>query len=318
MNLISVIVPVYNTEKYISECIDSVINQKYKNWELILVDDGSTDSSGKICDSYSLSDSRIKVFHKKNGGVSSARNYGIRVSKGNLITFLDSDDWINNDFLENGIKHIDDNDIYIAGSIIKKEGYDDINLTLPHTICEFTDNLYSKDLISLIEYNYFSTCYSKIYKKRIIGKNLFDESMCFGEDLDFIFRIFEMGVRIYADDYSGYNYRRGHVSLTWIFNDTKCKSIVKTYSILFSAINNGILIDDKAECKKYSEFVKRRWLKDTNVYISTVLHSDFSLLNKIRLINIISTNPKSNKKNKKTLIPILNYVKTKIKRILHF
>ena len=65
MNLISVIVPVYNTEKFISECIDSVINQKYKNWELILVDDGSTDSSGKICDSYALSDSRIKVFHKK-------------------------------------------------------------------------------------------------------------------------------------------------------------------------------------------------------------------------------------------------------------
>ena len=93
MNL-SIIVPIYNVEEYIAECIDSILAQTYKDWELILVDDGSTDNSGKICDEYALKDNRIKVIHKENGGLSSARNAGIDNISGNLITFIDSDDVI--------------------------------------------------------------------------------------------------------------------------------------------------------------------------------------------------------------------------------
>lgn len=94
---ISVVVPVYNVEKYLSRCIDSVIAQSYKNLDIILVDDGSTDSSGVLCDKYKAFDSRIRVFHKKNGGLSDARNYGITKSKGKYITFIDSDDYVTND-----------------------------------------------------------------------------------------------------------------------------------------------------------------------------------------------------------------------------
>ena len=98
--LISVIVPVYNVEKYLEKCIDSIINQTYQNLEIILVDDGSTDGSGKICDEYSRKDNRIKVIHKENGGLSDARNIGIKNANGGLIGFIDSDDYITENMFE--------------------------------------------------------------------------------------------------------------------------------------------------------------------------------------------------------------------------
>ncbi len=97
---ISVIVPVYKVEKYLPECIDSILAQTFTDFELILVDDGSPDNSGKICDDYAARDSRIRVFHKENGGVSSARNLGIKNAQSDYIAFLDSDDWWKPEFLE--------------------------------------------------------------------------------------------------------------------------------------------------------------------------------------------------------------------------
>lgn len=94
MKKISVIVPVYNVEKYLSQCLDSIIHQTYKNLEIILVDDGSTDSSGLICDNYSQKDKRIKIIHKCQGGLSAARNAGLKIATGEYISFIDSDDFI--------------------------------------------------------------------------------------------------------------------------------------------------------------------------------------------------------------------------------
>ena len=99
-NLISIIVPIYNVEKYLKKCIDSIINQTYKNLEIILVDDGSPDNCGKICDEYAKKDNRIKVIHKENGGVSSARNVGVENATGEYIGFVDSDDYIEKDMYE--------------------------------------------------------------------------------------------------------------------------------------------------------------------------------------------------------------------------
>jgi len=92
--LLSVIVPVYNVENYLARCVDSILNQTYRNLEVILVDDGAKDSSGAICDSYAGKDSRVRVIHKENGGLSSARNAGLDVCRGEYIAFVDSDDWI--------------------------------------------------------------------------------------------------------------------------------------------------------------------------------------------------------------------------------
>lgn len=98
--LLSVIVPVYNVEKYLNKCIESLINQTFTDFELILVNDGSTDNSGVICNLYQLKDSRIKVINKKNGGLSSARNIGLEIAKGEYICFIDSDDWVRLDMFE--------------------------------------------------------------------------------------------------------------------------------------------------------------------------------------------------------------------------
>ena len=98
--LLSVIVPIYNTEKYLNKCIDSIIGQTYKNLEIILVNDGSTDNSGEICDNYAQTDERIKVIHKKNEGRNIARREGVLAAKGDIITFVDSDDWLERDMYE--------------------------------------------------------------------------------------------------------------------------------------------------------------------------------------------------------------------------
>lgn len=98
--LISVIIPVYNVEKYIGDCVNSVLQQKYTNLEIILINDGSTDTSGQICDGYACKDSRIKVIHKDNGGLSEARNFGIDIASGEYVTFIDSDDYILPTFIE--------------------------------------------------------------------------------------------------------------------------------------------------------------------------------------------------------------------------
>lgn len=107
MKKVSVIIPVYNVEKYLSECVDSVLHQTYQNFEIILVDDGSKDKSGEICDMYASSDSRISVIHKENGGASSARNEGLRYASGDYVYFLDSDDLIKPYAFEHFVKAVD-------------------------------------------------------------------------------------------------------------------------------------------------------------------------------------------------------------------
>lgn len=98
--LLSIIVPIYNVEQYLERCIESIINQTYKNLEIILVDDGSKDNSGTIADTYASKDNRIKVIHKENGGLSDARNHGLDQAKGKYIIFIDSDDFIDSSMCE--------------------------------------------------------------------------------------------------------------------------------------------------------------------------------------------------------------------------
>lgn len=102
--MISIIVPIYNVEKYLPKCIESIINQTYTDLEILLIDDGSTDNSGLICDKYASIDNRIRVIHKKNGGLSDARNVGLDICKGKYISFIDSDDYIELTMYEKMIK----------------------------------------------------------------------------------------------------------------------------------------------------------------------------------------------------------------------
>ena len=130
--LISIIVPVYNTSFYLRTCLDSIISQSYIFIEIIVIDDGSTDNSGKICDEYAEKDNRIKVFHRENGGVSRAKNYGLKIAKGEYVCFVDSDDYILQnhiiDFVDKLSKEID---IYIQGLCFKKEDGSEEQLIYP-------------------------------------------------------------------------------------------------------------------------------------------------------------------------------------------
>lgn len=95
-----VIVPVYNAEEFLSQCVESILPQSFTNFELLLINNGSTDNSGAICDDYKLKDSRVRVLHKENGGVSSARNVGVDCAQGKYVAFIDFDDWVESTFLE--------------------------------------------------------------------------------------------------------------------------------------------------------------------------------------------------------------------------
>lgn len=126
--LISVIVPIYNVEQYLSKCIDSILNQIYKNLEVILVDDGSSDNCGQICDDYAKIDCRIKVVHKENGGLSDARNAGIKVATGEYVCFVDSDDWISKEMISSlyTCMQEDKSDIVCSGVMWVTEGEEEI------------------------------------------------------------------------------------------------------------------------------------------------------------------------------------------------
>lgn len=118
--LVSVIIPVYNVEKYLCRCLDSVLSQNYPNFEIILVDDGSTDDSGDICDEYARKDSRIKLIHKKNGGSSDARNKGLGMVSGDYLTFIDSDDYVHEDYVSKMLEACEANNCEITQCSFEK------------------------------------------------------------------------------------------------------------------------------------------------------------------------------------------------------
>ena len=170
MDKISVVVPVYNVEKYLRKCIDSIINQTYKNLEIILVDDGSPDKCGEICDEYAKKDDRIKVIHKKNAGVSSARNDGIDNATGEYIIFVDSDDWL------------EDNAIEIMVDKLNEYDYDCVfcnfymNTKKDKKVRDFLDENYKNDdiynnIFKIINLPNFNSPWSKLFKAKIIKEN---------------------------------------------------------------------------------------------------------------------------------------------------
>lgn len=188
-DLISVIVPVYNVELYLEQCLNSIINQTYKNLEIILVNDGSTDNSGVICDLYANIDNRIIVIHKDNGGVSSARNVGLNVAKGNFIGFVDPDDWIADDMYEKLYLNIQKFNANVAvcklEKIIDRENWIIGNNSSEVLILNAVDSMYF--MLNFREGYSCGPC-NKLYRKSLLEN--FNEEFSNGEDLLFNFNIF--------------------------------------------------------------------------------------------------------------------------------
>ena len=188
MNLISVIIPVYNVEKYLEKCLLSIINQTYRNLEIILIDDGSTDTSGKICDTYAEKDSRIKVIHQGNKGASAARNVGLENCSGEYVTFIDSDDWISEDYCEllyhklqeteSDVSAIKNSLVVENNSVIKN--VTPIKETVKNGQAIFEKNDILKEILTQkILDNYI---FGKLYKRNLIKDIKFKENVVF-EDI---------------------------------------------------------------------------------------------------------------------------------------
>ena len=180
--LISIVVPVYNVEKHLDNCVISVLNQTYSQWELMLVDDGSSDNSGAICDKYSRSNPQIRVIHQQNAGVSAARNQGIEHANGQYIAFLDADDTLPEDSLEILIHSIIDSNADIAMGTTCGEKW---GLSSGHKIWKAEDGICS----SLKDDPYTYSACGKIFRKEIIGETRFDTGIRINEDSFFIFRL---------------------------------------------------------------------------------------------------------------------------------
>lgn len=168
-DLISVIIPIYKVEKYIHKCIDSVINQTYKNIEVLLVDDGSPDDCPQICDDYALKDSRVKTIHKKNGGLSDARNIGIKNSIGKYIAFVDGDDYIDKEYVEELYKAIILNDADLAICDFDKvdDNYKKINEKHSSFYNKTIENKEEAIAMSVNGGIRYITCWNKLYNRKL-------------------------------------------------------------------------------------------------------------------------------------------------------
>ena len=283
---ISIIVPVFNVEKYLERCINSIINQSFNDFEIILIDDGSNDKSGLICDKYAEKDKRIKVIHKENRGISSARNCGIDESTGKYILFVDSDDWI------------EENELEIINSIISEKEYDLIYFGYSMDFIDENKSIkikcknkeYSSNKEFLLDYEYFRGNYlfgyvwNKVFNANIIKKNnIYFESDVFPEDLFFTFEVIKNCNSIKSMDYSLYHYvHRKGITLSKKKRDnyqTTNNIYIKTVEFLnyTKSYNNN------------SEYIESTHIEDLiNVVFTELRNSENKFIYKYRIVKNIS------------------------------
>jgi glycosyltransferase involved in cell wall biosynthesis len=220
MPTISVIVPIYNVEQYLCKCLDSILNQTFTDFELLLIDDGSPDKSGQICDEYAQKDSRIRVFHKENGGVSSARNFGLDNAQGKWIAFIDSDDWVDNTYLEHLLKGDEDVELRVMG-LMRQNSRMKWKKEIPHKKIFLIDDFWKYYKLYL-DSSIIGGPVLKLFLLSILNRiNIrFDLSLSYGEDAIFSLRYLQQIKSISVKNYAEYYYRNSESSLSkTIIND---------------------------------------------------------------------------------------------------
>lgn len=277
---ISVIVPVYNVEKYLRRCVDSILSQSQQDFELLLIDDGSKDESGDICDEYAAKDLRIKVFHKTNGGVSSARNLGLDNAQGEWVAFVDADDDVEEEYLSIR-EQFDDSDVVNKPYLTIYE--DKTEMSLDHGIVTLND----RDSI----FRYYvrkrnNALWDKLIKRKLIGGKRFNTKVTIGEDLLFFLSVLP-DVKAWSFDNVGmYHYyiREGsamqsvdvekRIGILWenirhiqgLTNSLNLQSlqksiVYKSYVVLLCNYRHKLGIQDKAKLKDLFDNMEMRDLK---------------------------------------------------------
>ena len=260
--LISIIVPIYNVENYLRHCLESIQNQTYQNFECLLINDGSSDNSAEICREYVEKDSRFRYFEKENGGVSSARNLGIERSKGQYITFIDSDDWVDSDYLELLYMKINEYNADLAVLTYKQYSMNDGCFYLHVWEQDYYEKYYTgnellNSLPNLENYDStFNVSWGKLFKRNFLETATFNEQRIMGEDLEFNFKIFlQIKSCIYLNK-ALYNFRQHHLS-------TRARKISDKYLMDDIEIRLGRLpfliekpVDTNLYLAKTKEFLK--------------------------------------------------------------
>lgn len=225
-NLISIIVPIYNAEEYLPDCIESILSQTYKNLEVILINDGSSDDSLKICNYYKSKDNRIIVIDKPNEGVSSARNLGIEIAKGKYIGFVDSDDYIEESMYEELINQMIDDGTEVC-------------VLASYTIKSFNKTLYNNRVLSgqealkqLLLLRFPTSLWACLYSKNVIKHHKLHSEIHFFEDFEFNFRILSSLNRVSICKHKLYNYRSNDSSTNRQSINSKRMTCLEIYDLL--------------------------------------------------------------------------------------
>ena len=255
---VSIIVPVYNVEKYIEKCLNSLISQSYRNIEIILIDDGSIDNSGKICDKYKKKDPRIKVIHKENAGVSEARNSGIQKATGEYLCFVDADDFVMNDYIKylHKLIAINCSDIAVCAKMFS-------NFNEKQASDEAIETLDGENaVIRILNYRMPIGVYSRIFKKDLIKNNKikFLKDIYMGEGFNFNVACFQKAKKVIISNYKVYYYRRDNAtSATTDAFDYMClgngkKDNLKKFREYKNYIKNNYKICKKVDISKKDKY----------------------------------------------------------------
>jgi glycosyltransferase involved in cell wall biosynthesis len=251
--LVSIIIPIYNSEAFLDKCIQSAVNQSYKNIEIILVDDGSIDSSGEICDNYSSIDNRIKTIHKNNGGLVSSRKTGLIASTGEYVLYIDGDDWIELNLIEHYIEQIRkyNADVVVSSHIVNLEGREDILMnSLPSGVYNkeaLKSIVYPKMLYTgkFAQFGVFSYSWGKLYRKEILLENQLkvDENITMGEDALCLYpTLLDTNILVISEQ-PGYHYRQRADSQMKTLRKIEMSKMQKVYDDLKNTFSDKGVLD---------------------------------------------------------------------------
>lgn len=233
--LISIIVPFYNQEQYLERCINSILNQTYKNLQIILIDDGSTDSSFSICENYKLSDNRIILIKQNNQGVSSARNKGLSLATGDFITFVDGDDWIDINTYEKAIHCYKTTNADVICWGVKCIKDNKVVLIQNRATSLFSQN----PILELSEIPNYRSIWNKLIKKEIALRNSFMENIFFGEDTLYLIDCLLSSTSLYIiGDFVPYNYFQNENSCMANIDSKLRDNMLLCNELIFQRLNN--------------------------------------------------------------------------------
>lgn len=275
MSMFSIVVPVYNVQPFLDECIKSVLEQNCQDWELLLIDDGSTDGSLDICKRYADMDNRITFICGEHGGVGSARNLGINAAKGEYIVFLDSDDWIDPSYLETAFSVACTDDVSAFFTGLRRMPVNS-STSLPKPVRVSCRDVNEDSFTLLLTNNYISSVIGTILRRSAIADVRFDTTVTMGEDLRFVFDVLQNCTgALYVDSEARYNYRMREGSLTTIVNMQKLVSLEKTYARLYREGQHRDYTEGR-----YLEYISDRFFSDIYYLNQVVLQSEHGIQEK--------------------------------------